>query len=231
MQIKKENIIINYTENEKEYINEFVDNIIKESKTILEFFGMKKTEYPTIITFWDNLNKYREYRNKQLEQYNKKVQNWEVGCAQSYPQEPHYIHILSLKERKKCQGHQNDKLEDIFKVGIHEYVHACHSEYKNYKETTTYINEGLATYLSNQFNENQDLKFNCTKEQLSQGITNYRNYYLLMEYIIDNKSKEYILELIKSKEMQEQELDTLYDEFVNILIMANPPHLKVNKVK
>ena len=231
MQIKKDNIIINYTEEEIGYINEFFENIIKESKTILEFFNLEKLEYPVIITFWDDLNKYREYRNKQLEQYNKKVQDWEVGCAQSYPQEPHYIHILSLKERIKCQGHQNDKLEDIFKVGVHEYVHICHCEYKKYKGTTTYINEGLATYLSNQFNEKQDLTFNCTKEQLLQGATNYSNYYLLMKYIIDNKSKEYILELIKSKEMQEQELDTLYEEFVNILIMANSPHLKVNKVK
>lgn len=215
MQIKKDNITINYTEEEKEYITEFLDNIIKESKTILEFFDMKKTEYPTIITFWDNLNKYRQYRNKQLEQYNKKVKDWEVGCAQSYPQEPHYIHILSLNERKKCQGHQNDKLEDIFKVGVHEYVHICHCEYKNYRGTTTYINEGLATLLSNQFNENQDLKINCTKEQLLQGITNYSNYYLLMKYIIENKSREYVLELIKNKEKQEQEIDTLYEECIS----------------
>ena len=35
MQIKKDDIIINYTEEEKEYINEFLENIIKESKTIL----------------------------------------------------------------------------------------------------------------------------------------------------------------------------------------------------
>lgn len=36
MQIKKDDIIINYTEEEKEYINEFLENIIKESKTILK---------------------------------------------------------------------------------------------------------------------------------------------------------------------------------------------------
>lgn len=214
MQIKKDNIIINYTEEEKEYINEFLENIIKESKKILEFFNLEKLEYPVIITFWDDLDKYREYRNKQLEQYNKKVADWEVGCAQSYPQEPHYIHILSLKERKKCYNHDKDTLKDIFLVGVHEYVHACHSEYKKYNMTLTYINEGLATYLSKQFDKNQNFKFNCTKEQLLMAKTNYYNYYLITKYIIENKSKEYILELIKNKEIQEQELDTLYDEFV-----------------
>lgn len=217
MQIKKDNIIINYTEEEKEYINEFLENIIKESKTILEFFKLQKLEYPVIITFWDNLDKYREYRNKQLEQYNKKVPDWEVGCAQSYPQEPHYIHILSLKERKKCYNHEKDAIKDIFLVGVHEYVHSCHSEYKKYNITLTYINEGLATYLSNQFDKSQNFEFNCTREQLLLGKTNYYNYYLIMKYIIENKPRKYILELIKNKEMQEQELDTLYDEFVNNL--------------
>lgn len=217
MQIKKDNIIINYTEEEKEYINEFLENIIKESKKILEFFNLEKLEYPVIITFWDDLDKYREYRNKQLEQYNKKVPDWEVGCAHSYPQEPHYIHILSLKERKKSYNHDKDTLKDIFLVGVHEYVHACHSEYKKYNITLTYINEGLATYLSNQFDKSQNFEFNCTKEQLLLGKTNYYNYYLIMKYIIENKPRKYILELIKNKEMQEQELDTLYDEFVNNL--------------
>lgn len=38
---------------------------------------------------------------------------------------------------------------------------------------------------------------------------------IIIKHIIENKSKEYILELIKNKETQEQELDTLYDENTN----------------
>lgn len=215
MQIKCENITINYTEQEKEYINEFLENVIKKSKAILEFFNLKKLEYPVTITFWDDLNNYRKKRNEQLKKYNRTVPLWEVGCAYSNEKKEHIIEILSLNERRKCEKHEFDRLNDIFLVGVHEYIHACHSEFKDYKETLTYINEGLATLLSNQFKENKNYQINFTKEELLMAKTNYYNYYLIMKYIIENKSKEYILELIKNKEMQEKELDIIYDEFKN----------------
>ena len=212
MQIKKDNIIINYTEEEKEYINDFLETIVNESKRILKFFNMEKLEYPLVITFWDDLEKYRNFRNKQLEPYNKRVQPWEVGCSQYRGTQEHYIEMLSLKERKKCEGHENDNLENIFKVGVHEYAHTCHREFKNYKETLTYINEGLATYLSNQFEDKYE--FECTKEQLLKGQTKYYNFYVIMKYIVENKPRKYVLELIKNKKMQEQELDTRYEEYI-----------------
>ena len=42
------------------------------------------------------------------------------------------------------------KIDDLIKVVQHEFVHTCHEQFKNYKDTLTWINEALATILSNQ---------------------------------------------------------------------------------
>lgn len=92
------------------------------------------------------------------------MKDWEVDRAITTKNDSQ-IHILSYKERIKRKGHDKDTIEDLIKVLPHEFVHTCHLQFKNYKPTLTWINEALATILSNQY-DNEKPVLDCTLDEL-----------------------------------------------------------------
>ena len=211
MKIEKEHFVISYTKNESEYIQNLVSYLEKESNRILDFFEMKELQYPVVITFWNDLNKFREFYKKS----GKMIQPWLVGVSHSDESHIHYIDLLSLEEMQKCMGHEKDTLKDLYLCLLHEYVHTCHSEYKNYQDSSMYVNEGLATYLSNQFVERETYQVLYDEKELKNGNRSYYDFYMFMKYIIENNSKEYVLKLIKDKKMQEDDFHNLFEDFSN----------------
>lgn len=78
----------------------------------------------------------------------------------------------------KYTSHKNESLEDFNKVLVHELVHLVHSNYCDQKYPSNDIWEGIAYYLANQ---------------------SYSDYYIKFKVLIDNKSHEEVLNILKNK--------------------------------
>jgi predicted metalloprotease with PDZ domain len=142
-----ENFDIEYTDADIEYIRFMIDSLLSKQDEIMSFFGITRLDKKVKIKMWDNLYEYRKYVNGMLKELNTTVPDWETARSTNNKNESR-IDITSYKERLKCKGHQDDKLENIVKVPIHEFVHTCHSQYKNYERGLTWYSEALATILS-----------------------------------------------------------------------------------
>lgn len=176
----------------------------------MDFFNLQYLEKTVNIKIWDNLEDYRNCFSKKLF---KKIPDWEVARATINKNE-YCIDLMSLKERIKCKGHENDNLENLLKVIIHEFVHICHMTFNNYNGTMIWLGEGLATNLSNQFKK---MEINCSLEDIIYGNAKYINYYSMVKYLLDNYSKEYILMLSKNKKLLENITNDIYYKTIDYI--------------
>ena len=56
-------------------------------------------------------------------------------------------------------------------------------------------------------------KFNCSLEELiTQKNIDYYNYFIIVNYLIKNKDKKYVLELLKNKNFAIKELENIYED-------------------
>lgn len=202
---------IEYSKKDTEEIQLIANKLKDKYLDIMHFFNLERLERKVFIKLWDNLNEYRNFFNERMKEYNKKVPEWEVGRSISNFEECR-IDLLNLEETKKCRGHQNDTIDSLIKVCIHEFVHTCHYAYNGNKDSMTWFCEALATNLSNQY---ENLYFNCSLNDILDGKANYINYYSMGKYLIDNCDKNYILELAKNKELLEKDTANIYDQALN----------------
>ena len=202
---------IEYSKKDTEEIQLIANKLKDKYLDIMHFFNLERLERKVFIKLWDNLNEYRNFFNERMKEYNKKVPEWEVGRSISNFEECR-IDLLNLEETKKCRGHQNDTIDSLIKVCIHEFVHTCHYAYNGNKDSMTWFCEALATNLSNQY---ENLYFNCSLNDILDGKANYINYYSMGKYLIDNCDKNYILELAKNKELLEKDTADIYDQVSN----------------
>ena len=202
---------IEYSKKDTEEIQLIANKLKDKYLDIMHFFNLERLERKVFIKLWDNLNEYRNFFNERMKEYNKKVPEWEVGRSISNFEECR-IDLLNLEETKKCRGHQNDTIDSLIKVCIHEFVHTCHYTYNGNKDAMTWFSEALATNLSNQY---ENLYFNCSLNDILDGKANYINYYSMGKYLIDNCDKNYILELAKNKELLEKDTADIYDQVSN----------------
>ena len=175
----------------------------------MDFFDINKLDHIVTIKIWNNLEKYRDYFSKM----NKIIPDWEVARATINKNE-YCIDLMSLKERIKCKGHENDNLENLLKVIIHEFVHMCHITFNDYNATMIWFGEGLATNLSNQFKK---MEINCPLDDVIQGKAKYINYYSMVKYLLDSFGKDYILMLSKNKKLLENITNDIYYKTIDYI--------------
>ena len=213
---------IEYTESDLEYIDDLIKYFKNNYKNIMNFFHLKEFSKKVKIKFWDSKEEYINYFNKLYKEkgYNKTVQEWET--ARSFPEECLKIFLISYKESLKCKGHSKDTLNDLFKVIVHEFVHACQFEYNHHTESLTWFLEALATNLSHQYEE-YPLTLNVDLERIINGQVSYTNYRTMGKYLLDNYPKEYILELAKNRELLLKDTKKIYEETLE--------YIKQNRVK
>lgn len=197
---------IEYTNKDESYIESVIKKFFNQVPDIMEFFNISKFNNKIKIKFWDNLDEYRSYFNKKFKKYGKKVEDWEVARTIYNPSE---IHLLSFSERVKFKGHKNDEIGSISNLLTHEFVHTCHFKYNNHHSSMLWFSEGLACYLSNQYNT---LSPSCSLDTImNEEFTSYVNYYTMMSYLVENYDKSYILKLAKDKELLKQETPKIYN--------------------
>ena len=68
-------------------------------------------------------------------------------------------------------------------------------------------------YLGKQYDNIDYEKFNCSLEELiTQKNIDYYNYFIIVNYLIKNKDKKYVLELLKNKNFAIKELENIYED-------------------
>lgn len=207
MSIKKSKYFeLEYTAKDEEYIDELFGYVERESRDIVLFFNLENFGEKVRAKLFDNLNCFRNACSEFWR--DRKVPLWLCGFA-FHKKGKNYIYSLCLEEYKKTDEHTNCTLENLKRLITHEFVHACHSKYSNIK-LPIWLGEGLATYLSHQF-DNQKLSFNTSLDDVINGGVGFKNYYTMFSYVLNNYGKHYILSLLKDEEFLKEETVKLYN--------------------
>lgn len=204
-----ENFEIEYNDCDLEYIDSVILSMLERSKEVMDFFHLDKLDNKVQIKFWDNILDYRNYVYKTLLKEDGIIKDWEIGRSANTKDES-FIIMLSFKERLKAKTHENDTVKDMEDLIIHEFVHTCHTQFKDYKQSLNWYKEALATTLTKQYSD--QLKFECSLEDLLNGKTNYITYRTIGEYIFKHYDHDYILKLAKEPDFLIVETERLYNE-------------------
>lgn len=207
---------IEYTNKDVSYIEELIEYINNSSQEIIDFFSISSFGEKVKIKIWDDLTNFRNHCSHCKN--NEKVPLW--LCGLSYSRDKiNYIDVLTLEEYKKTDKHENNTLNDLKLLIMHEFVHACHK--KNSKEYTyIWLAEGLATTLSHQY-DNFIGNFDATLENLINGGCHYGNYYIMFNFVLDRYGKDFIIELIQDFKKLEIMTPILYKEVKNMFCENN----------
>lgn len=204
---KYKQLELEYTKDDLEYIKDFKKEIEEYYDSLLSFFNLDKLNRDINMKLWNNIDEFRTFFK---EKTGKEVPLWEVGRTSSSGNVSR-IDILSFKEFIKCQGHEECSFNDLIKVGIHELVHFIQFDYNNHKDVMTWLSEALATNLSGQY-DNKEVYMYSSLDEIIKGKSNYKNYYLMGKYLLNNYDKEYILSLLNDNELLKKETPRLFKE-------------------
>lgn len=206
MKYETDEYIINYNECDEEYIEEFIKYFEQEKASIFDFFNINKLNKKLIIKLYDTVDKYAEYRHNNLYE-------WSVGNM-DVDDNNYYIHMLSYKPLITRKGHTDKQLDDFYKLLVHEFVHVCHEDKGNIRNSLVWIREGIAILLSKQKYELKELDCSLNDLQNNNQVS-YGNYYTLMDYALNTCGNEYVKRLVFDSEFGKEETEKIYNEYIN----------------
>jgi len=189
--------------NNKMYAMSISKELENNYDRILNFFEVKKENMPIVkINLYPQ---YEQFRQSILKEMYFDVND--VGGAAGYTLGPNKIHIMYENQRH------------ISITAIHEFVHCVTYNFTPKKDLPSWIFEGIAMYLSQEDDYYKDKYPEFIEEGLPQKyrLNDYLNRYIygysMVEYIINESSKEALLELISSNENIEEVLHISQTDF------------------
>jgi hypothetical protein len=191
---------ISYTDSDKDYIDYISKEVDEKSKKIIDFFEIKDYKDKSKVIIINNID---EFRQMFLKENNTYPPDWVCGFAKDKN-----IWVLSFDEYKKTHNHENDTIDDMIKLVLHEFVHNVYKMRSTNMEVK-WLSEGAATYLSDQYPNAKSI--NCTYEELLSN-TSYTNYKVMFNYVLNTYGKDYILKLIDDINLLNKETKRLYEE-------------------
>lgn len=192
-----------YKKQDEKLINELNAYINEKAEDIFAFFKIdtadcvKITIFPTKKEYDDN------YRNERNWGSDVKVESWKIG--EFFDGKINYLSINDYKNTSHAfkEDEYQQALDYFKKTIMHEFVHYVNELFcaKNKCDSTVkYLAEGLATYLSGQFAE-QNIEFNFSVEKLlDENSYFYDGYYMVTKFLIENYSHDFVLDIIKSSQ-------------------------------
>ena len=205
MKIELDSIIIEYNNCDLPYIDDLITSLNEKITEILNFFNFSEIKPKVQVRLWSNLNAFRE---------NAPFPISESTCGYAY--ENSKIEVLSLEILKGLKYHEHEKIDNLIALIAHEFVHICHNRFSE-EESYVWLWEGLATFLSHQYNKS-DFHFETTLEEMKEEKnTDYREYFTMFYYVYTEYEKEYIFDLLKDFELSKKETPRLYEETKKII--------------
>lgn len=201
---------------ELSYINELVKVLENNTKDILDFFELDKISNKKKVVIYTDIEKYKEHI-RPYEEYS----DW--MCADTFDGN---INLLDIEIARKTETHKYMTLEEILKVALHEFVHSCQQELGFCPEGNEWFWETLSTNLSGQeFNEIslKDFDFKLFRENFNIkdpeiSSRHYSAAYTIGKYILENYSKDKILEYIKYPDKLIEDTEKIFEEVKRLKI-------------
>ena len=201
-------VIIEYSDKDHNYLIYFIEEIERITEEIVNFFEIKNFDKKINIILNDNLELFRKKRTETgyyLEE-NGSVPLWCCGFSID-----NRVETLCFDEYRKTKSHENDSLDDLLYLILHEFTHSCHRIKNKNSMNEIWFKEGLATTISHQFDKKEYI-FDVTIEQLRNSPIDYRNYYTMFKYVLDTYGKEYILKLLSDEKLLISDTPRLFNE-------------------
>ena len=210
MKKELENFIIE-SDVQLDYFDEVVKYITKNEKRILDFFKLDRLPHKVNILILS----YEPFKEFIVSKYGE-ILSYICGDSNS---STNTIRILNIDDQIKYTTHKDADVKKIKDTALHEIVHQCHHVYHtNYKQNyrqTTWFSEGLATNLSNQNYDIQDLNecdFDMLKNDFRHYKGSYRYAYTIVNYVLNNCSNEEIEELYKNPDYVRENANKIFEE-------------------
>ena len=192
---------------ELNYFDEIVHYIKDNEKRILDFFELDKL--PKKITIL--ILSYEPFKEFILSKFGS-IKEYTRGDTDV---NTNTIRLLNIEDQIKYTTHKDANIDQMKKTALHEVVHICHLQYHNDYNKTLWFIEGLATNLSNQDYELVNLN-ECDFENLKNNFYTYKDSYkyayTIVNYILNNYSKEEITKLYKDPNYVRQSGDVIFNE-------------------
>ena len=204
MKIELNNYIIEY-DKDINYIDEIISTLQNNTHDILDFFELDKLSQKKRVIIFTDREKYKEH----LIPYVKEFKEW--MCADTYDGN---INLLEISEARKTNEHEDMDVEEFIKCILHEFVHSCQQEWNPNSNGTSWYWEALATNLSNQDYSTVSLQ-DCDFEKLKSDFNGTKNGYIysytIGKYMLENYSKEKLLEYVKNPVLLKQDADNIFE--------------------
>ena len=197
-------ITLEYTEDDLEYLDYITEEIETISEEIVNFFEGLKLDKKVSVKLFNDMDKFREACLKYKR--DKTIPEWLTGLTHCDG-----VYTLSLKELRKTKSPNNKTVDDLAHLILHEFTHACMNAYVDYDKKCMWLSEGIACNLSHQWDNSKSI-FNATEEQVLNGNVYYDNYSIMFKHALDKYGRDYILNLIKSPDLFEEETHRIYTE-------------------
>ena len=175
-------------------------------KDIVNYFEIKKNINKAIIRIWNNSEKFSDFWKEKYKQ------NSSPNTLTGFCYEHNHIEIINLKNYIKIKKIKNQEVDfnDWYNLIIHEFTHYCAKEYTNYTLGTKWIQEGLAINLSHQ--RYFEFEITSSLEDIQNNKCTYNDAYTLMKYVMETYNREFVLNFLIDKRMQEKTLIEAYNK-------------------
>ena len=219
--------IFNFEECDQNLIDEILQFLDNHAQRILDFFEVlpnKKVEINIIPTKIEMDNYIRATRGLKKDE---KVPAWLIGTYKNGTIT--YLSLNDFKNTSHSFSNQEDALQYYKKTILHEFVHFVNDEFNiinNISYTEKFLSEGVASYLSNQ-REGKKLLFDYSLDEIlstKRFSACYDGWHLLMQYLIENYDKNFVLELFKNNN---QAIEFLKKELFDKIKQSSPIDYKV----
>lgn len=209
MKIELNNFVIE-SNKKLDYFSDIVNYITENEKRILDFFELEKLPQKVKIFIFS----YEPFRKFIISKYGE-ILNYVSGDSDS---QTNTIRILNIEDQIKYTIHKNANIDKIKGTILHEIVHQCHNVYHHDYRQIIWFSEGLATNISNQDYELKDLS-ECDFEKLKEDFRHYKGSYgfsyTIVNYILNNYTKEEINKLYIDPDYLREKSNTIFEEASN----------------
>lgn len=192
---------------ELDYFDTIIKHITNNEKRLFDFFNIDKL--PNKVKIY--IMSYKSFKEFIISKYGE-ILDYIIGDSDS---RSNTIRILNIDDQIKYTIHKNANIEELKGSILHEIVHQCQGVYnKDYRETT-WFSEGLATNLSGQHYKLENLNncdFNKLKTDFKHYKGSYRYSYTIVNYILNNYTKDEIEKLYKNSDYIRSKADEIFEE-------------------
>ena len=203
MKIELKDFII-ICDKELDYMPEIISTLENRTENILNFFGLDKLSKKKNVIIYSDRNKYKEHMLCYVDEF----KDW--MCGDTYGGD---INLLVIDEAKKSKSHKNMTLDEFTKCILHEFVHSCEQEVNKTTEAISWYWEALATNLSGQDYNVNDLSlcdFDSLQNNFNETKYGYNYAFTIGKYMLENYPREKLLYYISKPQLLKNEANGIF---------------------